>query len=479
MPDTFEFPDEYQDQLIAYAMRRVECRFFLRLLKPQFFTDSIATACWHAITQHYSGTSELPHFPVLSQRVCERLDAQNRDVEAGAEYVRKLSRMDASGDLEYVMNTVEAFARRQAMLTAIRAAIEGYKEGKEPDGAMLQQFEAAVSLKREDESIGIVLHSDYGDVIDRLNNKAVGVRTGWPQYDAIWRRGWEPGWLIVPLAPPKRYKSIFCTSLAMNMVSPAVGADIFYYPCEISADLTIARMLSNLTGENQTNAFTNVSAFKRLVAEKLAESCAGHLVVKDFPSKSVTIADIKTHAKMVIRETGIKPRAIVIDYAETIVPADTKISEHQQQANIYVDARSMGAELGCCVIMPDRCNKEAVSLPVPSMKSFQGAFQKAGAVDVSIGLCSTDDEYEQNILRTFVFLNRHGKAYQHFRGDVDPELARIRIGDVIDTPISELYEEGAAASKRKKSSRGSEARSMTDEVMEARTVRTASRSVVR
>ena len=460
--DTFEFPEDYQDLLIAYALRRVECRFFLRLLKPQFFTDSIATACWHAVLQHYAATAEVPVFQVLSQRVCERLSAQNREPAAGQEYVRTLARMDTAGDLEYVLSSVEAFAKRQAMLVAIRAAIEGYKEGKSPDAAMLQQFEAAVSLKREADDIGIVFHQDSDAVIDRLANKAIGVKTGFAQLDSIWRRGWEPGWLIVPLAPPKRYKSIWCVNLALSMVSPSVGADVFYYPCEISADLTVARMHSNITGLAQDDAYLDVANLRRSVRRALEETCAGNLVVKDFPSKSVTINDIKAHAKMVIRETGIKPKAIFIDYAETIVPSDTKISEHQQQANIYVEARSMGKELGCCVIMPDRCNKEAVGMPVPSMKSFQGAFQKAGAVDIAIGLCASDEEYEQNILRSFVFLNRHGKAFQHFRGSVDAALARVRIGDMIETPVSELFADSEPGRKKRKS----ETKALRDEVLD-------------
>jgi len=463
MPDTFTYPEDFQEMLIAAAIRRSECDFFLRLLKPQFFTDSIGTACWHAVLQHYQETGEMPTFAVLSARVSERLESQGRDASAGAEYVKRLRAVDTTRNIDYVCNAVESFARRQAMLVAIRKSIESYKEGKEPDGELVAEFEAAMALKREENDFGIIFNHDSDGVIDRLSNRAVGVRTGFPQFDRIWRRGWEPGWLIVPLAPPKRFKSLFCSQLALNMAGPSVGADILYYPCEISADLTAARMFSNLTGMTQHDAFAgSIEEYKTLVREKIAENCTGRLVMKDFPSKSVTIADIRAHAKMVIRELGINPKAIYIDYAETILPSNTKISEHQQQANVYVEARALGGELGACVVMPDRCTKEAVGMPVPSMKSFQGAFQKAGAVDAAIGLCSTDDEYAQNILRSFIFLNRHGAAYQHFTGRVDPEYARISIGDAIDTPISELFE-----TSRGGRSQRSETRALRDDDAEA------------
>jgi hypothetical protein len=66
------------------------------------------------------------------------------------------------------------------------------------------------------------------------------------------------------------------------------------------------------------------------------------------------------------------------------------------------------------------------------MKSFQGAFEKAGIVDAAIGLCSTDDEYLQHRLRYFVFLNRHGDAYKHFDGKVDPERMKLTVDKEID-----------------------------------------------
>ena len=55
---------------------------------------------------------------------------------------------------------------------------------------------------------------------------------------------------------------------------------------------------------------------------------------------------------------------------------DTYREDHLLQADVYTEARAMGSELGCCVIMPDRCTRDTVSLPVPSMQSFQGAFEK-------------------------------------------------------------------------------------------------------
>jgi hypothetical protein len=64
---------------------------------------------------------------------------------------------------------------------------------------------------------------------------------------------------------------------------------------------------------------------------------------------------------------------------------------------------------------------------VPTITSFQGAFEKGGIVDVGIGICATPEEQQRNILRFFVFLYRYGPAGLHFQGRIDPDKYTITI----------------------------------------------------
>jgi hypothetical protein len=82
--------------------------------------------------------------------------------------------------------------------------------------------------------------------------------------------------------------------------------------------------------------------------------------------------------------------------------------------------------------MPDRCNRQTVGLAVPSMKSFQGSFEKAGIVDAAIGICATEEEDKHDRVRYFVFLNRHGEAHKHYGGKVDPQRMIMTVGQEID-----------------------------------------------
>jgi hypothetical protein len=206
-------------------------------------------------------------------------------------------------------------------------------------------------------------------------------------------------------------------------------ADVIYYACEIQQELAMMRAIYNMTGFTEEEIWASPKKYKKKVEEVLHRKMYGNVWFKGFPAKGVTMDQIKDHARYVIKNHGLNPKAIIIDYAETVKPASVKkdTPDWREQSDIYIQARALGSELGCCVIMPDRCNKDTVNQNVPSPTSFQGSFEKAGVVDIALGLCSTDEEHMQGRIRYFVFLNRHGAALKHYEGRIDSHLMRMTI----------------------------------------------------
>jgi hypothetical protein len=245
----------------------------------------------------------------------------------------------------------------------------------------------------------------------------------------------------------------FALNLALNMVAPNLKYDVIYYACEISQELAMMRAMANLSNIDTDIAYDCPGDYKDAVWNAMQDEkrgVAGKLLFKSFSSKSTTINDLRAHAKMAIRQMGIRPKMIVIDYAETIRPTTRGDGEkdYRQQANIYTDARALAQELGVVVVMPDRCNKETVDKDVPDMGSFQGAFEKAGIVDVALGLCATDKEIQNDDFRVFVFLNRHGPAFQHIDAKVYPSKYRIELLGLKPPPTPSEKTRGKKSAKK-------------------------------
>jgi len=434
--EQYNFTNEFQDLVLACILQHPDQMLkFDRVFKASQFTGTHATIVAEAALNHSAKFGRFPSWETLtelSESQARRVEVTEDDVPNKVrEYLTKLQQMD-TGDIDYVVDRSVAFAREREVLTSVRKVIENIKDAKPVDVDVVKMFEDALNVGQNLDDMGYILHAHSDAIIDKVTARDYGVPTGYPLLDGVWRNGWGPGWLIVPVAPPKRYKTAFCINLALNIAGPVIAQDVLYYSCEISQELAAIRALTNITGKNMDYLWDSPEKFKSAVHESMTHTIAGNLLFKDFPAKQATIGQIKAHAKQAIRQFGLRPKAIVVDYAETVRSAETKnVKDYLQQYDVYTDARAMGKELGCCVIMPDRCNRETVGLAVPNMTSFRGYFGVGGVVDAAIGLCATEAEYRQNVIRLFVFINRHGKSEQHFRGEVSPEVMQIRINEEI------------------------------------------------
>jgi hypothetical protein len=206
---------------------------------------------------------------------------------------------------------------------------------------------------------------------------------------------------------------------------------VIYYALEISQELAYLRAAYGLAGLTENDMFDAPEVFKQKIKSAIKENIAGNLLIKHFPIGTAKISDLEAHTRMVKKKLNINPKMIVIDYADTVAISDPTQPRDIQQAQVYKDAIAFGKRQGACILMPDRCTADAVERKVPNLKSFQGAYSKGGIVDIALGLCATETEYQENVLRTFCFINRHGPAWQHWRGKVEPEKAIVNIGDII------------------------------------------------
>lgn len=450
--EEYNFTNEFQDTILACLIRFPdEFWTFGDIMRPQYFNGVDACEVAFALKDYIEEFGKYPNFSTLMNWCYVKFERSNADkANQLVDYVMKLTELDCS-DWEGVRKLMIKFAKERSLFAALRKIHAAQMEGKGETVDAVKEVEEALIIGEDIRKLGVSLVDDYAEVVRETANPKFGVPTGFNEFDTVWKLGWAPGWLIVPLAPPKAYKTTFCINLALNMVGSKVGQDVIYYACEIDEKLATMRALYNLSGLNADNLFEQgAEKFIKAAKKGIEARITGNLWFKSFPSKTASIFDIEQHAKYLCQHKGLNPKAIVVDYAETVRPTlvGKNVPDNRQQADIYIAARAMGAKLGCCVIMPDRCNKETVGRSVPSMTSFQGSFEKAGAVDAAIGLCFTEQERLQNRIRYFIFLNRHGPQLLHFEGRVDPELMRLTVDKRIEYVPDDEAEPGAKRGKR-------------------------------
>lgn len=472
MAQNFPWRADFQNLLIACLINQGEEFIWLsRELKANYFVGVQPTLVARQMIDYLKAQDRFPSWVVLRQLAATAVASipGDRDPETLLAYIDELQKMDTR-DWRFVRDNFGKFVKERAVNTALMQAVKFLQEDKIPDGGLAPLFDEAARVGQNLDDLGFLFHADVDRVVDLVTSAAYGTATGFPLLDKIWRNGWGPGWLIVPLAPPKRFKTGFAINLACNIVSPQIEGDVIYYACEISQELAMCRAMCNIGGLDQEYLYDAPEKFSETVKAAMQKAIAGNLLFKSFAAKTASLLDIRQHAKMAVAQLGLNLKAIVIDYAETVKgDSDKNDPEYRKSASVYTGARALGAELGCPVIMPDRCNRETTDKAVPSMTSFQGAFEKAGIVDVALGLCATEEERRGNVLRIFNFINRHGPSGQHIRGRVDPRSWRMEFTE--EVPYAEEREmvENAEEGKRGRGGRSRAGRSaVPDELLEER-----------
>ncbi len=652
MAQNFPYTAEYQNLLIACLVEKsAEFEWIAPELRPNYFTGSQPTVVARCLIEYHKSYSRFPSWTVLrelSLRESAKVKDDNSD-DSINEFLDEVKKLDTR-DWEHVRDNVTGFLRERAYVVALQKAVKYLQDDKVPETGLSPLFDEASKVGQNLDDMGFIFHADVDRVVKMVTANTYGVQTGFPMLDKIWKNGWGPGWLIVPLAPPKRFKcqhpdteilmkdgatkriceikvgdqvmgddstprnvlscgdgygplyrveqangddyivnedhvlclkrpgctafaeitakdylrqpkrfkqqwkgykvgvefresplpsdpyckgrqlgseaaknipfayrvnsrrvrlkllaglidesgiyasscgfiftsaseelckdacwiarslgfkasvkcgkkrcvvriqgkiseipvvllheapwkdsdnahdctsikvsrisdgkwfgievdgdhrylhsdftvthnSATCINLATNMISPQIAGDVIYYACEISQELAMTRAMCNISGLSGDYMFETPEKFAADVKKKMEEAVAGNLLFKSFASKAASITDIRSHARAAVKQYGLNLKAIFIDYAETVKgDADKNEPEYRKSAAVYTGARALGAELGCCVVMPDRCNKDTTDKPVPSMTSFQGSFEKAGIVDVAFGLCVHRDQ---------------------------------------------------------------------------------------
>lgn len=472
MADQFYFGNEMQDLLLAcWSKYYAEFTIVGPLVKPEYMWGMSAMRVTGAMQEYFKENHKYPTFSALRGYLSEKMSRDKADLLVETmEYISGLQKIDTS-DWQWVKQVVTKFCRERALIVAVKKAADMIKSDKVPEGGFSPMFDDAMAVGRDFSDLGILFTEDYKKVIEEATRKSWGIKTGFQKLDAIWRNGWGPGWLIVPLAPPKSYKSTFCINLALKISRKGTNEDsapVFYYACEISAELTALRGYAIVSDIELDKMYDHPEQFIEATGKGLGvwfgtadndREQNGLILLKSYPLKTATIADIRSHALAAIEAYGVRPKVIVIDHAETVKVSqnsrDSKASDHRAQADIYAEARALGQELKCAVIMPDRCNKETVQFAVPNMTSFQGSFEKAGVVDVAIGLCQTEQERLKHVMRYFIFMNRHGKQFGYFQGTIGENQFSMTIDEPLDyADAIAKYEAAQKENNQRKGKRG-------------------------
>jgi len=224
--------------------------------------------------------------------------------------------------------------------------------------------------------------------------------TGWVPIDRIMGGGLGKGELGVVIAPTGAGKSMALVHLATQALK--AGKTVVYYTLELEDTVVASRFDSCLTGI----PLNNLLDFKDVILEKV-KGIDGTLIVKEYPTKHASTETIKNHLAR-LKNRGIEPDLIAVDYADLLKPARTQREKRQELEETYEELRGLAKINKCCLWTASQTNRSGLNAEVITMEAISEAFNKCFVADFIFSLSRTVDDKQGNTGRIFIAKNRNG-----------------------------------------------------------------------
>lgn len=269
--------------------------------------------------------------------------------------------------------------------------------------------------------LGTVYLDTLGDRLTHFEDEHLDkVPTGFDLLDEFLGGGLEVGELGCILAPPARGKTM--TLVNIGCASVVAGEAVFHYSCEMKEKKIAKRYDKRFSLQTKDD----IIARKEQVEELIRRALATSLIIKDYPTKTINVANIREHLDMTTSILEVKPALIIVDYLDLLMSVERFRDKRDRLAAVCEDLRGLAGELEVPLWTATQTNRAAVDKRIITIEDLAESFEKAAISDVIIAICQTKAEKASGSARFFVAKNRDGVAGKVIHLEVDWRKALLR-----------------------------------------------------
>jgi replicative DNA helicase len=352
----------------------------------------------------------------------ETLQRQTRDF-----YARIESSIFSADGEEYIKTTALDFCRRQKLKEAMVKCV-----------GLIQNSSFDDVSKVISDAIKLGSNNDVGydyllDFERRYEQRARNpITTGWDLLDGIMKGGHGKGELGVVVAPTGAGKSMALVHLGAAALLN--GFNVVHYTLELQDTVVAQRYDSCITGVQ----LMELANCKEFVLDEV-KKVKGKLVVKEYPTRSATIATIKTHLEK-LRRNNFRIDMIIVDYGDLIKPTNIRDAKRTELEEIYEDLRGIAQTFGSSLWTASQTNRGGLNAEVVTMESISEAFNKCFPADFILSISRTIKDKNNNEGRIFIAKNRNGPDGMIFPIFMDTSNVKIKVLQQSAETASDLIE---------------------------------------
>ena len=397
------------------------------LLKPEFFDFPAYKNVFLGISSYYEEYRKLPSDGALPDYILNQVSGASND---GIDYVSTIAEINSFdksciGDREFLLDTVETFARQRAMEYAIRKAVGILNEDGDT-GAVEELVKSALLVNRS-----VDVGQDYfADISSRLKRNAEDNRSQLlPTAFVTHNRNLEGGLarkeLAMVAAPPGVGKSLYLVNQGATAILD--GKNVLYVSLEMSEDKIAGRFDSILSDLNNKDLREKPLAKLKLkeVLSDIKDKSRGRLIIKEFPTGACNVNQLRSYLVQLRLHRDFVPDLLIVDYLELLRPNRQIDAEYQAQQRISEELRGLGVEQNALVWTATQTNRQGRRVNIITDAELGDSYGKIRTADWAISLNQTQEEYDEGVMRVYVLKARDSK--QHYLVNVTIDYSTLRM----------------------------------------------------
>lgn len=420
--EKYKFDLQFQECLLAAMLG--DQKFMSKsagVLRPEYFDDEILQGIAETGLEFFEQRGVIPDSSAVLQEIKSRI-APGRKFGEYRDRIRSLFSRVGTNSGYYQAQALE-FARKQAVMEAIREAQSLIEQG---------DVDAIVPLIQKAVRVGDT-NGELVDFFARAKERALGyqkarkyggnsirervVSTGISSLDAVTHGGLGSGELGLVVAPAKHGKSTMLVNLGAAGV--LAGKTVLHVTLELRERLLEAKYDSRFFGSSLLDIQKRPRRFLEAM-HKLRAELQGKLIIKEFPTKCLTVRQLQSIASD-IPGLGL----ILVDYADLMRPVKSREELRFELRELYENLRGAAGELGVPIWTASQANRPSIGQRLIGMEFVAESSDKVAICDVAFSLCQQAKEANAGQMRLYVMGSRIGPMGIEINCNVNWETSTI------------------------------------------------------
>lgn len=399
---TYSFGLKFQRALIKEALNNVNWFISNHVhFKSEYFKYSELIDIANIIHDFYDNTQTTPTEDVLSELVKKHNNKKSLIVELTAIKKLKISQSEKN----FIFTGMKQFSMKSIYESTIYGISESLDTGKFDNIPMILDKALRSNFDSDDSYINYFNDDNWKDRYTKSVSEKIPTLV--PTFDKKTRGGVSKKELAMLLAPPYRGKSAGLVQLGTNALFS--GKNVLHITVEMSDDKTAIRYDSSLTAIPYEKIVKNFKAFRTKV-NKFKSLYRGSLIIKEFPSRGLTVVMLKEFITFLARSEGFITDLLVLDYVDemkrpNIQPITYAIGE------VVSELRGMCTELNLACWTASQTTRAGFSKPTIDMDDMADSWDKAKISDIIVAMCQTKQEEVKEEMRLILIKNRDNKRF--------------------------------------------------------------------